>query len=56
VSYAWLRNGKVVRGRTASTYAVGRADRGKRIQVRVTVRRNGYATRSALSQAVTVRR
>ncbi|GAA3648606.1 hypothetical protein GCM10022237_05320 [Nocardioides ginsengisoli] len=56
VSYTWLRNGKVVRGRTASTYVVGRADRGKRIQVRVTVRRNGYTTRSAVSSTVTVRR
>lgn len=56
VSYAWLRNGRVVPGRTGPAYAVTRADRGKRIQVRVTVRRTGYATRTALSGAVTVRR
>ncbi len=56
VTYAWLRNGKVVRGRAAATYAVGRADRGKRIQVRVTVRRSGFTARTATSRAVTVRR
>ncbi|MFJ9314139.1 hypothetical protein ACIRN4_08115 [Pimelobacter simplex] len=56
VTYAWLRNGRVVPGRTTATYAVTRADRGKRIQVRVTVRRPGYTTRTALSRAVVVRR
>ena len=56
VRYTWLRNGKAVPGRTGATYALKKADRGKRIQVRVTVRRSGYAPRSALSRAVTVRR
>lgn len=56
VTYTWLRNGKVVAGRTGATYAVKRADRGKQIQVRVSVRRSGYTTRTALSGAVTVRR
>ena len=56
VTYTWLRNGKVVPGRTGTSYAVGRADRGKRIQVRVTAHRSGYADRSVASKAVTVRR
>jgi len=55
-SFTWLRNGKVVPGRTGSTYAVTKADRGKRIQVRVTVRKAGYTARSATSRAVKVKR
>ena len=55
-SYAvsWLRNGKAVH--TGTTYTVTRADRGKRIQVRVTVRKPGYENRSATSAAVQVAR
>jgi len=56
VSYTWLRNGKVVKGRTGSSYKVAKADRGKRIQVRVTVRRSGYATRTTTSKPVRVKR
>ncbi|GAA3539627.1 hypothetical protein [Nocardioides daeguensis] len=56
VTYTWLRNGKVVAGRTGATYKLGKADRGKRIQVRVTVHRGGYADRSATSGVVKVRR
>lgn len=53
-SFTWLRNGKAVR--TGASYRLTRADRGKRIQVRVTVRRAGYAARSAVSRAVKVKR
>jgi hypothetical protein len=56
VTYTWLRNGKVVAGRTGATYKLGKADRGKRIQVRVTVHKGGYADRSATSGVVKVRR
>ena len=56
VSYTWLRNGRVVKGRTGATYALRRVDRGKRIQVRVTVRRTGYAAMSAVSKALRVKR
>ncbi|TQK70258.1 hypothetical protein [Nocardioides sp. SLBN-35] len=56
VTYTWLRNGKVVAGRTGAAYKIGKADRGKRIQVRVTVHRSGYADRSATSRVVKVRR
>jgi len=50
----WLRNGKAVH--TGSTYKVTKADRGKRIQVRVTVRRAGYDARTATSAAVKVKK
>jgi hypothetical protein len=53
-AFTWLRNGKAVR--TGASYRLTRADRGKRIQVRVTVRKAGYAARSAVSKAVTVKR
>ena len=35
-SYQWLRNGKAVRGATAKTYRLVKADKGKMIAVRVT--------------------
>lgn len=41
-SYQWLRNGKVIKGATRSTYKLVRADRKKKVSVRVTVRRYGY--------------
>jgi hypothetical protein len=45
-SYQWLRNGKAIKGSVAkkSTYKLRSADQGKRIQVRVTVSKPGYAT------------
>jgi ELWxxDGT repeat protein len=44
--YQWLRNGKVIKGSAAkkSTYKLRSADRGKRIQVKVTVTKPGYAS------------
>ncbi|KQW43086.1 hypothetical protein ASC77_22635 [Nocardioides sp. Root1257] len=47
----WLRNGKPINKATRSTYAVTRADQGKRISVRVTGSRAGYATATATSKA-----
>ncbi|HJQ05402.1 MAG TPA: hypothetical protein VJ872_08160 [Nocardioides sp.] len=55
-TFSWYRNGRLVAGRTKATYAVGRADIGTRIKVRVTVRRGGWTTRSADSAARLVRR
>ncbi|MBS4754488.1 carboxypeptidase regulatory-like domain-containing protein [Nocardioides sp. zg-ZUI104] len=49
VTYQWLRNGKVIKGATKASYKLGKKDRGKRIQVRVTVRRSGYLTATAVS-------
>jgi hypothetical protein len=46
VQYQWLRNGVVIRGRAARSahYRLVRADRGRRISVRMTLLRSGYAT------------
>lgn len=49
----WLRNGKAVHSGT--TYRLRAADRGQRIQVRVTAKKPGYESRSATSRAVKVR-
>ncbi len=42
--YRWTRNGKVIKGATASTYRLTRKDRGKRIQVTELPRAAGFAT------------
>ncbi|WP_377321049.1 hypothetical protein ACFJIY_18260 [Pimelobacter simplex] len=44
VRYQWLRNGKVIKGATRATYKLAKADRGKRVSVRVTGTRTGYVT------------
>ena len=43
-AYQWYRGGKKISGATAKTYTVRSADRGQRIQARVTARRSGYST------------
>ncbi len=42
VNYRWLRSGKPVKGATKAAYRLGVKDVGRRIRVRVTVRREGY--------------
>ena len=54
-NYQWLRSGKAITGATKSTYKLTATDRGKRIAVKVTARKSGYATRSATSRFVTVK-
>lgn len=51
----WLRNGKVIRGATRAGYRLVRADRGKRITVRVTGSKAGYTTVARTSAAKVVR-
>jgi hypothetical protein len=46
VGYQWLRDGRAIRGATRRTYAVPVGDFGHRLDVRVTLRRTGYATTS----------
>lgn len=40
VTYQWLRDGVAIKGKTAATYTLGSADKGKRISVKVTVKHN----------------
>ena len=53
-SFVWLRDGKVVKGATKSTYVVVKGDAKHKISVRVTVSRTGWGTATASSAAVSV--
>ena len=55
LTYQWLRNGKVIKTATGSSYRVKAKDRGKRISVRVTGTQTGYAARTMVSAAKRVR-
>ncbi|MBV6727100.1 hypothetical protein [Nocardioides daeguensis] len=55
VSYQWLRNGRAIKGATGQRYKVRRADRARRVSVRVTVR-SATATGVSVSKATRVRR
>lgn len=54
--YQWLRNGRVIRGATAASYRVRRADRGDRIAVRVKAFAPKLPVLTTISKARRVRR
>lgn len=54
MSLQWLRNGVPISKATGTSYTLTSADRGKKISVRATARRYGYATRSTTSVAYPV--
>ena len=41
MSYQWYRGSKKIKGATKSKYKVTRADRGKKLRVKVTAKRSG---------------
>ena len=49
-SYRWYRNGKPIKRATKGSHRLSRADVGKRISVKVTGRRAGYASVSRISK------
>lgn len=49
-SYKWFRGAKKIKGATNVRYRLVKADRGKRIRVKVTAKRSGYTTVSAKSK------
>src|SRR5262249_30086570 len=51
VTYQWLRNGRVIKGATRSTYKVVKKDRRARISVRITATLPGYTTSVRTSAA-----
>lgn len=55
-AYQWLRDGNVIPGATASTYALTTADEGTNLSVRVVGSRASFESRSATSAAVAVPR
>jgi hypothetical protein len=51
----WLRDGQPIAGAAGSTYRLTRADRGHRVQLRVTAARTGYTTKVAVTSAIRIR-
>jgi hypothetical protein len=49
VIYQWYRNGIKIKKATKSTYKLTKADRGKRITVKVTGKKRGYHTHTRTS-------
>ncbi|GAA1801588.1 hypothetical protein [Nesterenkonia flava] len=54
LSYQWLREGKAIMGATKSTYKLSASDAGKKVSVRVTGKKTGYASQAKTSKAATV--
>lgn len=54
VTYVWLRNGSPIALATSAKYTLTKADVGKNIQVRATVRKTGYLNATLTSKAARV--
>ena len=53
-TYQWLRNGKATKKATKSTYKVTKADRGKKISVRVVAKKTGLLPATVNSKSVRI--
>jgi len=51
VSYQWYRSGKAIKSATKTSYKVVKADKGKKISVKVTGKKAGYTTVVKASKA-----
>ncbi|GAA3651150.1 excalibur calcium-binding domain-containing protein [Microbacterium marinilacus] len=54
LTYQWLRNGKAIGGATKPTYTPVKADAGKKLSVKVTGTKAGYASTSRTSAGRTI--
>jgi uncharacterized protein YkwD len=54
LTYVWYRNGVVIPGATSSKYKLTSSDKGKKISVKVTAKRDGYSTNSRTSAAKSI--
>lgn len=54
-TFRWYRNGVAIKGATGSSYRLTKADRGRRITVRVTGRKTAYVTAVRTSASLLVR-
>ncbi|WP_310961925.1 carboxypeptidase regulatory-like domain-containing protein [Nocardioides terrisoli] len=54
VTYQWLRNGKSIKGATASKYTLTKKDQGTKVSVRVTRTKAGYTTLKKTSKATKI--
>jgi BNR/Asp-box repeat. len=55
VNYQWLRNGKAIASATTATYKLKKADKGKKVSVKVTVASPGYQNAVATSSSYKVK-
>lgn len=55
-AFTWFRNGSAIKGASGRTYRVKRKDRGDKLWVQVTGKRNGFEALSKTSKKVKVRR
>jgi hypothetical protein len=53
-AFAWLRDGKVIKGATKATYVASKTDKKHKIAVRITVTRTGWGTGTSTSTAVSI--
>ncbi|PFG18360.1 sialidase-1 [Propionicimonas paludicola] len=53
--YQWLRNGKEISSATSASYKLSKADKGKKVSVKVTVTSPGYQPSTATSSAKKVK-
>jgi Leucine-rich repeat (LRR) protein len=51
VTYQWYRSGKAIKNATKASYKLVKADKGKKITVKVAVSKVGYATRVVVSKS-----
>ncbi|NRQ49826.1 hypothetical protein [Aeromicrobium stalagmiti] len=54
-TYRWLRNGSPIKGATASSYRLTSKDKGRRVSLRVTATKSGFASVAATSASTKVR-
>lgn len=55
LSYQWHANGKSIKGATKASYRVKKADRRKKISIKVTGKKSGYTTTSRTSSSVKIK-
>ncbi|MDX6229850.1 MAG: hypothetical protein QOI76_3240 [Frankiales bacterium] len=53
-SYQWLLGGKAIRHATHSSFTIPKQDKGKRLSLKVTAHRAGYANGSAISKTIKI--
>lgn len=57
LSYQWFRGAKKIKGATKKKYKVTKADKGKKLRVKVTGSKGGYTTTSKTSRkSATIKR
>ena len=54
--YQWFKNGKKIKGAKKSAYRVRAKDRGKKIYVKVTIKKKSYQKASRSSKKIKIRR